>query len=296
MKQKDYLVGGHSFRLEMEENHSLWTRLEAYAPFETEEISPSLFTLIVLDELPLVPDNAYFHKLGDFDSEGTSMIVYRSGANEHLFLLSPIGGNVCCSLFISSDYHTATACISGGEYMQSFGLNNSMMMLYTFTTATLNTLLVHASVILNGGKGYLFLGKSGTGKSTHTRLWLNHIEGSELLNDDNPVVRIVDGQPIVFGTPWSGKTPCYRNESAPVGGIVRLAQAPENRMTQLKGLKAYAAVFPSCSCMKWEKAMADGVHRTLEMLLHLTTIFHLECLPDAAAAVLSARTLQEEKK
>ena len=94
--------------------------------------------------------------------------------------------------------------------------------MYAFRTATLGTLEMHASVIAHEGRGYLFLAKSGTGKSTQSRMWLRCIEGAKLLNDDNPAIRIADGRPLVFGTPWSGKTPCWRNLSVPVKALVRL--------------------------------------------------------------------------
>lgn len=93
-------------------------------------------------------------------------------------------------------------------------------------------LSIHASAVVSDGKAYLFLGKSGTGKSTHARLWLKNIPGSHLLNDDNPAVRLIDGSPVAFGTPWSGKTPCYRDESAPVGGFVRLRQGDTDIFTE----------------------------------------------------------------
>ena len=98
---------------------------------------------------------------------------------------------------------------------------------------------VHSSVISLDGRAVLFLGESGTGKSTHTRLWREHIPGARLLNDDSPIIRIAperaaeaasipaaDTIPAlqgVFacGSPWSGKTPCYRNVSNPIAGIVR---------------------------------------------------------------------------
>ena len=63
------------------------------------------------------------------------------------------------------------------------------------------------------------MGKSGTGKSTHSRLWLENVPGATLLNDDNPIVRLTLVGAIVYGSPWSGKTPCYKNESAPLAGV-----------------------------------------------------------------------------
>ena len=89
-----------------------------------------------------------------------------------------------------------------------FAINNALMLQYAFRTAGMNTLEMHASVIENGGKGYLFLAKSGTGKSTHSKMWLRNIPDSHLLNDDNPIVRVLeDGSVRVYGSPWSGKTP-----------------------------------------------------------------------------------------
>ena len=44
---------------------------------------------------------------------------------------------------------------------------------------------LHASVVTNGGRAFLFMGKSGTGKSTHSKMWLENVAGTELLNDDN---------------------------------------------------------------------------------------------------------------
>lgn len=87
-------------------------------------------------------------------------------------------------------------------------------------------LLIHASTIRYRGKAVMFLGESGTGKSTHSRMWLENIEGSTLLNDDAPAVRISADSTTAYGTPWSGKTPCYRAEHYPLAALVRIRRAP----------------------------------------------------------------------
>ena len=90
-----------------------------------------------------------------------------------------------------------------------------MMIAFSFSSAQMGVLLMHASVIMHQNKGYLFLGKSGTGKAHNTQLWLRWIEGSELLNDDNPAVRLMpNGEVLVFGTPWSGKRHAIRISNA----------------------------------------------------------------------------------
>ena len=83
-------------------------------------------------------------------------------------------------------------------------------------------ILIHSSTLIYNKKAYLFLGESGTGKSTHTRLWREYIYGAGLLNDDSPLVRVIDGKIFAYGSPWSGKTPCFKNERYPLGGVVRL--------------------------------------------------------------------------
>ena len=135
----------------------------------------------------------------------------------------------------------------------------------------------------------MFLGPSGTGKSTHARLWLKHIDGTELVNDDNPVVR----QGVVYGSPWSGKTPCYRNVSYTLGGIVVLSQAPYNKIEQLGGIGAYAALMSSISGMRWDARIADGLHQSENDLATNVPIWHLDCLPDEAAATLCHKTIAQ---
>jgi len=170
---------------------------------------------------------------------------------------------------------------------RKMAIDNALMVLFALATADKGTALFHAAVVSHAGRAYMFLGPSGTGKSTHARLWLRHIEGTELVNDDNPVVRVVDdGGAVVYGSPWSGKTPCYRNVSHALGGIVLLSQAPYNKIRRLGGIEAYAALVPSISGKRWDAQIADGLHHTENWLAMNVPVWHLECLPDGDAARL----------
>ena len=147
-------------------------------------------------------------------------------------------------------------------------------------------LLIHASTITYAGQTIMFLGESGTGKSTHTRMWLETIAGARLLNDDAPALRIFDNGKIkAYGTPWSGKTPCYLNESYPLAALTRIKRAPYNRMTRCATLKSFGAVLPSClptlqQCDETLDALCD----TLSDLLSTVPVYTLECLPNHDAA------------
>jgi len=174
-----------------------------------------------------------------------------------------------------------------------FGINNALMVMYALSTANLQTALFHSSVVSCAGYGYMFLGKSGTGKSTHSSLWLKHISGTELINDDNPVVRRMPDGFYVFGSPWSGKTPCYRNVCYPLGAVVQLSQAPYNQIQRLRPLSAYAALVPSISGKRWDKQVAEGLHETEDMMAGEVNVWHLECLPDQEAAEICSKTIRK---
>jgi hypothetical protein len=176
-------------------------------------------------------------------------------------------------------------------------LNSFTMMGFAQSAVSQQTAMVHASVTMKEGKGYAFLGTSGTGKSTHSRLWLQHIEGTELLNDDNPAVRILpDGQIKVYGTPWSGKTPCYKNQQAELGAFVQLKQAPYNRFSFLKGIQAYMVLLSSCSSLKWNTAYYNALGKTIEQLANQVPVGFLECLPNEEAARLSHQEIHLSSK
>ena len=133
----------------------------------------------------------------------------------------------------------------------------------------------------------MFLGHSGTGKSTHARQWLAAFEDAWLLNDDNPILRVLDnGQVRVYGSPWSGKTPCYNNADAQVGAIVKLSQAPENRIQTLRLPQAYAYMLSSASGLKMDSGMSDYLYESIKHIITHIPFYHLECLPNVQAAMV----------
>ena len=158
--------------------------------------------------------------------------------------------------------------------------------------APLGAIAIHSSVIVKEHEAVLCLGESGTGKSTHTRLWNQHIEGARLLNDDSPIVRIIDGKCIIYGSPWSGKTNCYVNKCVPTRAFMRLSQAPHNKIHRLPALMAIGAILPSCPpAFAYDSKLQDAICNTVSDIISSTPVYHLECLPDAAAAELAYTTI-----
>ena len=277
MMTRYYKVAGHTFAVSGKPE--VFEKMGNYEPFRCEGGEP-LFSLT--EASGVVPE--YMEEFRQ-EEDGTHIICGRTASGNDVFEFKGRKESFGC-LICSKDYCEGRFSITDGISKLMF--NSALMIMFTLATAGKGTLLFHAAVVSQEGKGYLFLGTSGTGKSTHAQLWLEHIEGTELVNDDNPVVR--DG--VVYGSPWSGKTPCYRNVSVPIGGIVMLSQAPYNKIRRLKGIEAYVAVVESVGSKVWDNRIAESQHQTENALASTIPMWHLECLPDEVAARLCHDTIK----
>ncbi|WP_180268383.1 hypothetical protein [Sphingobacterium sp. 1.A.4] len=161
------------------------------------------------------------------------------------------------------------------------------MMLYGQSAIWEGVILIHASLVALEGKAYAFLGKSGTGKSTHSSLWLKAFPNAELLNDDNPAIRInPDGKCFIYGTPWSGKTACYKSMKVELAGIVRLHQFKENGFERLEEMKAFLALLPSCTGIRWHSELFRRMNDIVEGIVNNVPIGFLRCLANVDAATV----------
>lgn len=277
------------FTIQGKSANELKKLLPSYAPFNIPptDAKPALNMVVedgVIDTCPIGEE------LGQFDCGGSNHGIFRT-AEGYKIIISTIEGNVACAMLTNANFSACKVSLFGNQSDRLFGIGNAMMIAFAFAAAYYDTILMHASVTINEGRGHLFLGKSGTGKSTHSKLWLKHIAGSDLLNDDNPAVRFTPQGAIVYGTPWSGKTPCYRNLQMPVAAFVRLEQHPENIICRESPLQAFASILSSCSTMMWDKPSYTNITRTVEKVVTHVPVFYLKCRPDAEAAQLSHDTI-----
>ena len=144
-------------------------------------------------------------------------------------------------------------------------------------------MLLHASCIEKDGRAYLFSAKSGTGKSTHTHLWMKAFEGSRIINDDKPALRKFDGKFYACGTPFSGKTDESVNARVPVRALVFLERGAENRVEPLAPEQA----IPLFLSQTLRPPVRDGMARLLTLLgdlLKTVPAFRLRCNMDPGAA------------
>lgn len=280
-----YRVGRFFYRVEFLDETNSTKHIPSSEVFEREvDDSPVLFTLHVNDNFKPSPKG---EEIGQFECAGNTHEVYLKPDGGYQIVVRNYRDIQCCLLESNADFSEATMKQQGDWSMRNFGLNNCLMMMYAFAGADKGVLMMHSSVIRKDGRGYMFLGESGTGKSTHTANWLKYIEGTDLMNDDNPIVRVIDDEVIVFGSPWSGKTPCYRDVEAPVGAFVQLKQAPYNKIQRLGVIDGYANLLQSCSVMKWDRRVHSSICDTVSKVLERVPVFFLENLPDEAAVRMS---------
>lgn len=156
-------------------------------------------------------------------------------------------------------------------------------------------ILLHSSCVVVDDRAYLFTAPSGTGKSTHTALWLKLFgDRAYILNDDKPAIRVLGDKVFVYGTPWSGKNDCQRNACVELGGIAVLRRAKENSMRKIDSVMGIYELLSqtarTVSVESMEKCMD-----TIGKILVTGKVFELFCNMDISAAKLSYETMSEKR-
>ena len=150
-----------------------------------------------------------------------------------------------------------------------------------------NTLLLHGSTIAVDGKAYLFTARSGTGKSTHTRLW-REVFGNRavMINDDKPFLQLTDAGVIAFGSPWSGKHGLYTNISAPLAGICILERGSENLIRPIPAEEALP-ILQKQTYFPLDTAKHAITLEKIRMLADRVPLWHMACTKDPRAAIIA---------
>lgn len=285
-----YRVADFSFAVSLPEGFDASVLLPSAVPFRLDgaPTDPLLFRLTVDgDPLPAPAPSDRLLAADDNDMGHVRLLQTREGFRIDTSFGPAAQRPATHTLLLQPPYSEARASVCFDSPAAPPALNSLLRILYAQAIVGHGGLSVHAACVYLDGQAYLFLGKSGTGKSTHAALWMRHLAGCHLLNDDNPTLRLLpDGFVWAYGTPWSGKTPCYIDLALPVKGIARLCQAPCNRFFPLSDTDAFAALLPSCSGLKQDAALMDNLYNTLARVAENVRVARLECRPDREAALL----------
>lgn len=180
------------------------------------------------------------------------------------------------------------------EKLYSDGYYESLAFYRKFcaSAADFDCILFHGSALSVDGIGFLFGAPSGTGKSTHARLYRNLFgERVTMVNDDKPLLRVLNDQFYIYGTPWDGKHRLSNNISVPLNGICFLKQGPENKIRKLSVFEALGAVLGQVYRPDHEGQMRK-VFALVQQLVQRVPIYELYCTISEEAVWMSYNTLK----
>ena len=268
--------------------------LKSFAPFKAEGCTAEdeLFELTEDETLPEKAEGEFLEK--DSNDMGHSCL-YRVSEGYRIELRYPEKGPLHV-LQADMTFKSAKAFVRWEDPYAATILTSLLRIVFAQAILPHAAVSMHASVVVNDGRAFLFMGKSGTGKSTHSRLWLENVPGTVLLNDDNPIVRLTDDGVVVYGSPWSGKTPCYRNEKALAAGMIRLRQALANSFEPKGDIAAFSLLLPGCSVLRQDKRLHEELCVTLVSMAETVCVAEMLCLPDKDAALVCRRGVMENLK
>jgi len=180
------------------------------------------------------------------DREETNWYFKENGKYSICFYDS--NNNVICAR-IDYDNNIARANVTICDVKKLFGIDTEVFLcnvlerLFQMVLIFNNGFVIHASSIVNDGYGLAFSAVSGTGKSTHTGLWLDNYEGTYILNDDAPALRAIGDKWYIYGTPWAGTTGINKNSMAPLKAVVFLERSENNHIRTCSALEGIKRLF-----------------------------------------------------
>ena len=151
----------------------------------------------------------------------------------------------------------------------------------------------HGSAVAVNDEAYLFTAKSGTGKTTHTNLWLQNINGSYIINGDKPILRIIDGKVNVCGTPWMGKEGLGTNKTVPLKSICFLRRGEQNKITHAE----FNKVMPELIGQSYRPPNGDMLIKTVKLLERIgksVKLYELECNMEDEAALVAYEGMKDD--
>lgn len=142
----------------------------------------------------------------------------------------------------------------------------------------------HGSVIAVDGQGYLFTAKSGTGKSTHTRLWREYLgDRAVMVNDDKPMLKVTDSGVTAYGTPYNGKHRLGNDIAVPLKAICILTRGEKNNIVRIDKSEAYTMLVQQVYRPQSPLKMAETLE-LIDKLAEKTELYRLACNMDIEAA------------
>ena len=257
-------IAGINFSIRCRDSIILQDYDPAYKSFLKIEEDPTAIDIPIDLELNTMPDAKHLTKI--FDS-GQSWSMYQN-SNDYVVMLNPPAFNKKPIWMAKFDHLVKNVAVYLGDLLinksnSRLAVSNPVkypldQILLMYFLSQREGALIHAAGIGINGKGYIFPGKSGAGKSTISLQFLGQ-DTMEMLSDDRVIIRKIDGTFRVFGTPWAGEAGIAANRSIPLYGIFFIRHGPENKIKELKPVEAFERLMPVTSILWYDPEAMDKI-------------------------------------
>lgn len=181
----------------------------------------------------------------------------------------------------------------GVEYTKSYLEFIALYRKFCEKVVDFGVVLCHGSVVELDGKAYLFTAPSGTGKSTHTRLWREYFgDRAIMINDDKPLLKFEKDGVYAYGTPWDGKHHLSNNRHAKLAGICFLKQAKENKIKRIDAKESVQMLMNQI----YRPRNTEGLLKTMdymEQLMIQVPMYLMECNISKEAVEIAYQAMKQ---
>lgn len=274
--QFNFTIGGMTIRLIPDSKDAQFSIKKPVATFQTNN-EPGVILQVLCGQMPAISDTELV-----FDSRVTWQMLKRGQdwlvrvGMEELFQVG----------VFSPDFHHGKVYVARNEgdpdrfnFPLDYPMGEVIMM---HLLPGYNGVMMHAAGVIYNGEGYLFTGHGGVGKSTTARLW-QATPGALVVNDDKVILRCIDGEWRMFGTPWHGEGGMAEPLSAPLKRIFILKQAKENRLDPIPMVQAAAMLLARAFVPLWDAGRMDSAIQFMGDLLQVIPCEQYGFLPDTSA-------------
>lgn len=158
-----------------------------------------------------------------------------------------------------------------------------------------NAFVFHGAAMSVGDKAYILTAPSGTGKTTHMRLWLDLYDDVSVINGDKPIIRVEEGRAYVYGTPWRGKENYGSNTRAELSAIVFLSRGKENRAESVSADEVSLQFFRQAYMPESREALARTMSLAGDVLRNVERVA-LWCNMQRSAAEVARSAIEKSVK
>ncbi len=171
------------------------------------------------------------------------------------------------------------------RFSEAFVENSALHEALAEALTAYGVLLMHGSALCMDGRAYIFTAPSGTGKSTHARLWREAFgDRVWMINDDKPLLRLTEEGAWVCGSPWDGKHHLSKNASAPLKAIARVRRSDRSRVEPMPRAEAFRCLYAQCYASR-DPAVMQRILAMERRLLDTAAFYDLACSMEPEAAL-----------